>query len=76
MKYNISGTKTEVKFSSEEELRALDPQQLRARLQDVSATLADLRRSKKLGMGNPRVFHKLKVEKKLIVKIQTERGER
>jgi ribosomal protein L29 len=73
MKYNIAGIQTDVKFKSVEELRAMNPQELRSRLRDVSVTLAALRKSKKMGMGNPRVYHKAKVEKKLIIKILNEK---
>lgn len=63
-----------VHYKSEEELRAMNDQQLRARLLDVSVTLAAMRKAKKRDMGNPRVYHKVKQEKKMIVKIQNERG--
>ena len=63
-----------VNFKSVEELRAMSDQQLRGRLQDVSVTLAAMRKGKKRGRSNPRIFHQIKQEKKLIIKIQNERG--
>jgi hypothetical protein len=51
----------------------MDPEQLKARLLDVSITLAAIRKGKKRGMANPRVYHKVKLEKKMIIQIQAER---
>ncbi len=62
-----------VDLKSEEELRAMPNEQLRKRLNDVMETLRMMRRARKRGLGNPGVYHKIKCEKRLIVKIQRER---
>jgi len=63
-----------VDLKSEAQLKAMDYQQLQQRLRDVSWTLAAMRKGKKRGMGNPEVYHQIKLEKKLIQKIQDEKG--
>ena len=57
---------------TEEELRYMQPEQLASRLRDVSETLAKIRKMKRSGLGNPRVYQGLKKEKKLILRIQKE----
>lgn len=63
---------TEVKTKTEEELRAMNTEQLCSRLSDVNETLAKLRRMRKVGYANPRVHSAIKREKKMIQKIQRE----
>jgi ribosomal protein L29 len=59
-----------VKSKNEAELRVLNSEQLDIRLRDVSTTLAQIRKMKKVGLGNPQIEHALKREKKSILKIQ------
>lgn len=61
-----------VKTKNEAELRALNSEQLDIRLRNVSTTLAQLRKMKIVGVGNPRTEYALKKEKKSILKIQEE----
>ncbi len=61
-------------YKSDAELRAMTSQALRSRLKDVSTTLAQLRKAKKRGQVNPRVFSKLKAEKKVIKRVMEEKG--
>ena len=49
-------------------------QELASRLRDVSVTLAAMRKQKRFGYANPNIFHQIKTEKKLILKIQAEKG--
>ena len=63
-----------VDLRSEAQLRAMNAHELQARLRDVSVTLAAIRKGKRCGFGNPRVYHRIKTEKKLILQIQREKG--
>lgn len=56
-----------------DELKAMNPEQLAARLRDVVETLKMMRKERKRGYINPPVYKSIKRERKQILRLQRER---